>query len=85
MSALEPTPRGSNGKGDLGVFANYITNIIVGRLGKASASPSNRVDRATGLPKTRVSQPSIGIAVYNSSGKIQYSLGEKAVENILNK
>jgi len=78
MSATEP----SVGKGkDTETFAQYKTNVIVGRLGKTSAD----LTQQSAFNKTvSTNKPSLGISVFRGSSTTPaYSLTKSAVKKIL--
>ena len=60
---------------DLQTFATYSTNIIVGPLGKASATNTNGT--------TSVHKPNTGIAIFKGASTGPLTLSKKAVERIL--
>lgn len=78
MSAQSPT----TGKGgDTTAFAQYPVNIIVGRLGLATATETTK---SNGTPGVNINKPKLGISVYKgASSTPAYSLTVKAVEKIL--
>ena len=84
-NAIEPSK-----KYDLKVFANYNINIIVGRLGKTSATIYT-VKKNIGGGETKTKQhnkiitPKLGIAIYHRNNpKPILILNRKVVEKILN-
>ena len=78
MSATEPSV-GANK--DTGTFAQYKTNIIVGRLGKTTADLSQQ----SVFNKTvSTNKPNLGISVFRGDSTTPaYSLTKRAVEKIL--
>ena len=75
-NALEPSDN------DLNTFSKYKTNIIVGPLGKATATKG--ISSATGQMETRVNQPTNGVVIYKGNNATPIiSLPKKVVEKII--